>query len=112
MVNGNLALFVGLGVLFLVLAVPLMLGRIPPNGLYGFRTSRTVSNPELWYPVNAYTGRLLFAFGVLEITLAVALWFVPGIDPFAYAMACTGGLVAGVLAIVWMGFRFLRQYPS
>ena len=33
-------------------AVPLLVGWIPPNLYYGFRTPRSMSSPEAWYRAN------------------------------------------------------------
>ena len=35
-----------------VTAVPLLLGWIPPNPYYGFRTPQSMSSPEAWYRAN------------------------------------------------------------
>ena len=43
--------------LFALMAIPLILRKIPRNGAYGFRTPKTLSNDELWYKANAYFGR-------------------------------------------------------
>ena len=46
----------GAGAIVLIaLAGPLLLRRIPPNGLYGFRTPSTLRDERLWYEVNAKT---------------------------------------------------------
>jgi uncharacterized membrane protein len=50
-----------------VLAVPLALGMVPPNALYGFRTSKTRSSPDIWYPANRFAGWLMIAAGALTI---------------------------------------------
>jgi hypothetical protein len=52
-------LFVISGVLMALLSVPIILGKIPPIGLYGFRVKKTMENPEIWYSVNAYSGKWL-----------------------------------------------------
>jgi repressor LexA len=36
-------------VLLMLLSLPLLWGRIPPNGLYGFRVRATLDNPDIWY---------------------------------------------------------------
>jgi uncharacterized membrane protein len=46
-------------ILFIV-GVPLALGVIPRNRLYGFRTRRTLADDAVWYPVNRFTG-----FGIM-----------------------------------------------
>lgn len=50
--------YVAVSLLVVGLNVPLALGRVPPNDVYGFRTPKTVSNPAIWYPANRACGRL------------------------------------------------------
>jgi hypothetical protein len=52
-----------------VLAVPLALGMVPPNALYGFRTSKTRSSPDIWYPANRFAGWLMVAASALAICI-------------------------------------------
>ncbi len=83
-----LIIYIAGGALLAGLSIPLVLGRIPPNGLYGFRVPATIENPALWYPVNRYAGwRLLFS-GLLIILAAVGLSFVPGLSLDGYALLC------------------------
>jgi hypothetical protein len=35
------------GFLLAALSVPMIMGKIPPNGLYGFRVRKTMENPEI-----------------------------------------------------------------
>jgi hypothetical protein len=44
------------GFVLAAICVRLILGRIPPSGLYGFRVRKTMEHPEIWYPVNKYGG--------------------------------------------------------
>jgi energy-converting hydrogenase Eha subunit B len=59
------AMFIGLPILTLALGLPLALQLVPPNRLYGFRTTTTFSSPEAWYDVNYATGIALLAAGVV-----------------------------------------------
>jgi len=59
------ALFFGLPPLVFVLGFPLALRSVPPNRLYGFRTSTTFSSLDAWYRINSATGVALMAAGVL-----------------------------------------------
>ena len=43
-----------------IIAVPLALGVIPRNRLYGFRTRRTLADDVTWFRVNRFAG-----FGVM-----------------------------------------------
>ena len=54
------------GVLIAVISVPLILKIIPPNGVYGFRTSVTLSRPNIWYSANAFMGWALFVAAIVS----------------------------------------------
>ncbi|MDX2021151.1 MAG: SdpI family protein [Deltaproteobacteria bacterium] len=73
----------GLGPLFVLVSLPLALGKIPPNGLYGIRLPSIMEDPALWYPVNRGVGREMVYLGVaqtvvmLTIGLGASRWGVP-----------------------------------
>ncbi|HEX7680588.1 MAG TPA: SdpI family protein [Thermoanaerobaculia bacterium] len=55
--------------LFLV-AVPLVLGLIPPNRLYGFRTAKTLSDEGIWYRVNRLAGFAVMIASAVYVAVA------------------------------------------
>jgi hypothetical protein len=57
--------------LFLV-SVPLVMGLIPRNRLYGFRTKKTLSDDGIWYPVNRFAGVAIVIASVVYVVVAVA----------------------------------------
>jgi hypothetical protein len=75
-----LLLFLFSGILLSALSAPLIMGKIPPNGLYGFRVKKTIENPDIWYPVNKYSGKWLLAAGLVVTLSAVCFFFVPGVS--------------------------------
>lgn len=79
------------GALLMALSLPLVWRKIPPNGLYGFRVAKSLNNPQVWYEVNAYSGKRLFWTGLSTVVAAAALYRVPDIGVDAYAL--------GVLAV-------------
>ncbi len=66
-------LFAGVGVLFILLSIPLILKKIPPNYFYGVRTRRTLSDENLWYVVNHHFGKSFLIGGVCIFVAASAL---------------------------------------
>jgi len=66
-------LFIAAGVIFMGLAMPLILGKVPPNQWYGFRTPKTLSEARIWYPVNRIMGFDLLAVGTATIISAVSI---------------------------------------
>lgn len=114
MIDGDVvAVYLGFSVLLVVLGVPLAMGKVPPNPLYGFRTPATQADPGLWYPVNARTGQDLIGAGLLLAGLAWVLpRLVPTLSPDAYMGAWTTGIVLALLLVLLRGGLVLRRLES
>jgi len=64
-----------LPLLMILVSVPMVMRRVPPNGLYGFRTPKTLSNPQIWYEANRLAGVNLIIGAVLTMLFcSAALW--------------------------------------
>ncbi len=100
--------FVVSGLVLVGVCVPLILGVIPPNGLYGFRVRRTMEHPEIWYPVNKYGGIRLLISSLLLVVAAVSYTFIPGIaiDVYSYAVLATW-VVPSTIALIGT-FRYMN----
>jgi hypothetical protein len=59
------------GLLMILISLPLLYNAIGPNWLYGFRTRKTLSNPDIWYKANKYMAKELIAAGIVIILLAI-----------------------------------------
>jgi uncharacterized membrane protein len=55
------------------LSIPLVQGKVSPNSTYGFRTSKTLSDPAIWYTANRFAGKASIAVGFAMIVLGVVL---------------------------------------
>jgi len=66
-------IFALIGLLFLGLSIPLILKQIPPNRFYGFRTPKTLSDPQIWYRANTFAGWALAIASVVIILAEVFL---------------------------------------
>jgi uncharacterized membrane protein len=64
----------GLGLLLIAICIPLLLGKIPPNSFYGFRTPQTLVDEKIWYPANRVAGRNLALAGALIMATSLALF--------------------------------------
>jgi uncharacterized membrane protein len=72
-----------------LLGLPLYFRKVPPNRFYGFRTGRTLADPELWYSVNRVSGGWMVITGAA--TAAVATWVERNgypVDPAAIINLC------------------------
>ena len=92
------------GIGLILLAIPLYLEKIKPNGLYGFRVRKTIERPELWYPVNKYGARWLMLTGLVVVLSAIGFTFIPGLSVDAYSEFCT--LAFAVVMTVGLVFTF------
>ena len=110
------ACFVGLsdlltGLLFVLLALPLMLRKVAMNRWYGVRIPKAFASPENWYAINAVGGRwMAVAGGVLALVGGAVLRFPPA--------TIIGLLVASLAPVPLVLFtlvpvlRFARRLPS
>ncbi|WP_427451733.1 SdpI family protein [Litorimonas sp. WD9-15] len=51
------------------LAIPLLSGETPPNGMIGYRTPESLTNPDLWYASNTLLGWSLTGAALLSIMM-------------------------------------------
>jgi uncharacterized membrane protein len=58
-------------ILFLI-SVPLAMGVIPRNRLYGFRTKRTLADESIWIRVNRFMGFGIMIAGAVYYAVALA----------------------------------------
>lgn len=69
--------FVGIGGLMVILALPLLFRWIPRNPLYGLRVPATYKDEWVWYEANARSGRDLIVVGITVILFALGLRVLP-----------------------------------
>jgi uncharacterized membrane protein len=91
-----------------VISIPLILGKITPNGFYGFRVRKTIEDPEIWYTANEFSGKSLLIAGLVMALSAFGLSFVPGIalDIYAYTVLSVWIFAFAVMVIV--SVRYLK----
>ena len=61
------------GLLFAGLGLPLARKKIKPNSLYGFRTKKTLSDPDIWYAANKVTGIDMILSGIVLVIAALVM---------------------------------------
>jgi uncharacterized membrane protein len=97
------------GILFVLISLPLIFRKIPPNPIYGYRTRATLSDESLWYDANAYFGRKFVACCMLTIITAFAVDKWRGVAPDIYLKISIALLVAPVILAGLMTSRFIRR---
>ncbi|MCS6775304.1 MAG: SdpI family protein [Chloroherpetonaceae bacterium] len=102
-------LFVLSGALIIGLAIPMIQRKVAPNPVYGFRTPKTLSSPDIWYPANEYSGRLMAVAGGVTILGAILLALWPGLTAEQYLWGGTAVLLSSLGWAVWKSFQFLNR---
>jgi hypothetical protein len=107
---GFMIMFVALGLLMVGLAVPMIRGWVKPNLWYGFRTAKTLSNEEIWYKANAYSGQWMLVIGLILAAASVVLYLIPSIrvDLVTYNIIILIVTMVGLVVMVYQSFRYLQ----
>jgi uncharacterized membrane protein len=101
-------LLASIGLLMVVLAIPMIIQKVPPNSWYGVRIKETIDNPDIWYPTNTHIGYLLLIYGILVIIMSLLLPFIPGMNPDLYALMMVALLLVGIVIILIRGKRYVK----
>ncbi len=103
--------FIGIGLLSVVVGLPMADRRVPPNRWYGVRIRETFADEHIWYEVNEQAGRDMVMLGLVVLVAAVALAGL--LPPQTYAtvngLLLGGGAVALLVRSVRLARRMWRE---
>jgi uncharacterized membrane protein len=102
-------LFTITGLVLAIIGMPLSMGKIPPNHFYGFRTRRTLSDPDIWYPANVYAGRLMTIGGLIISIAAPLLVVIPGIDLHTYSNGFAIVMLVVICVVTTLSLNYIRR---
>ena len=97
------------GIVLIAFSIPLYLGKIKPNGLYGFRVRKTIEKPEIWYLVNKYGSRWLMLTSLVVVVCAIGFTFIPGLSIDGYSNICTLAFVVVMTVGLVFTFRYMNS---
>lgn len=98
------------GLLCLLLALPMMLGRVGINPLYGFRTRKSMSDPRIWDLANRAAGRALMWAGGVTMLGSPSLLLIDNEDVQVPGMLVL--VTIPVLAATAYSFWYLSRIPD
>lgn len=64
------------GFLIIAFCIPLVMGKVSMNRLYGIRFKKSYESDELWYKINAYGGRQMILWCIPIIMAGIACFFI------------------------------------
>lgn len=97
-----------LPLIMVILAIPLILEKVPPNHLYGFRTPYTMSSKDVWYYANRVCGIALLGAGFAWLVLGFVLPVLVAPPGLAYQYVFWSGLGCLGIALVasfWLVYK-------
>ena len=94
---------------FVIIAIPLILRKVPRNVVYGFRTRATLENDFVWYEANAYFGKLFLISSLVSALLIVVLYFSDIVSMQNFINVSIAVLVVPSLIPVLMTLRYIRS---
>jgi uncharacterized membrane protein len=96
-------------IIFVIIAIPLILRKVPRNVVYGFRTRATLGNDFVWYEANAYFGRLFLISSFVSALLMVFLYFSDLVSVQNFLKASIVVLVVPPMVAVLLTLRYTRS---
>ena len=97
----------GCALLFVILAIPLMLRKVPRNVLYGYRTRKTLTDDAIWYDANAHFGRGLFVASIISLAAVFVFsqtrFLSPGMFlPVSFVALVAPAAIAGIATAIYI----------
>jgi hypothetical protein len=97
-----------LNVVFVLIAIPLILRKIPRNFLYGFRVKATLENDDVWYAVNEFFG-WGFLIASLMSSIGITLLFTASVlSPSDYMNISLVCLIAPQAVVILLTLKYMR----
>lgn len=103
--------FLGTGLLFVLLGLPMWRSMVGPNSFYGVRLPSTLNDPEVWYEVNARSGLDMVWLGCATGLCPLAL-SVTELHPGERALWSSGVLLIGSLILLARALRHASRLKS
>ena len=98
----------GLGGVFILIAIPLARRKVSPNKWYGFRIPATLSNEVVWYETNAQVGKDMMKLGALLMAGGILFYFVD-VHFFGKVMALLILLEVGIMVLLARGWHLANR---
>ena len=100
--------FLIVGLVEIMISIPLILEKIQPNHLYGFRVKKTLSDKDIWYRANKYVGKDMLIAGSILLVGSLG-FFIVEIDIMVVTTIGLLLLLVPLAVIIFRAFRHLEN---
>jgi len=105
----SLITILGVSLVLLAFAIPLALGLVPRNTVYGYRTRATMENDAIWFAANAYFGKKLIVGAVFGSAVAIVIYLVFPLPTDLIVPVSVSCLAIPSLIVAMATARFVRR---
>jgi uncharacterized membrane protein len=95
--------FLVTGLMEIIISIPLILEKIQPNYIYGFRVKKTLSNKEIWYKANKY-----IRSGIIVVIGSIG-FFIVEMDTMIVASIGMLLLMVPLIITLFRAFMYLKK---
>jgi hypothetical protein len=85
-----------LGALVIAVSIPLLLGKITMNHVYGFRIRKAFESGENWYAINAYGAKALIGWAFIVMAIGIGCLY---IEPQHVLMVAKGAFISVLVPV-------------
>lgn len=89
-------------------SIPLVLGKVRPNRLYGIRFEKSFSSEESWYRINRVGGWALIIWGVVTLGVAAGC-FLPIAAPQSMLWTLFLGWPLTIFVPIWVNWEYAKK---
>ncbi len=97
------------GILFAILAIPLIKRKIKINHWYGIRLPQTMQNESIWLDVNSIIGKYIFLFGIITSILSLYFILYPIEPAFLMIYILLTILIFGSVLLVVLSYKVANK---
>ena len=100
------------GLICILLAIPLIRGRIGRNAFYGARFPQSFQSEEAWLAINRFGGKRLAAWAIPLIAVGLVSFFLPLQSNTPLTLALGFAPLVFIVIPAIQTWRFARRYPT
>jgi SdpI/YfhL protein family len=104
--------WIAAGLLSIGLAIPLLHGKVGPNGHFGIRFRECFQSNEAWFAINRYGAKRMITWALPMIVIGVATLFIPLQTRPMWALLFGLVPLAFVLIPVLSTWKYARRYTE
>jgi hypothetical protein len=94
-----------LGFILIAVSIPLLLGKVKMNCIYGFRIRKAFESEENWYAINSYAAKALIRWSVVILAIGIACLYIEPQHVLNVAKIAFISLLIPVFQTMWYSRR-------